>query len=42
MLDVDMVTGIANSSAISTSKIMRITAIKKNRDDKGSLADFVG
>ena len=29
MLDCNMVTGIGNSSAISTSKIMKITAIKK-------------
>jgi alcohol dehydrogenase class IV len=35
MFDVNMVIGIGNSSAISTSKIMKVTAIKKNRDEKG-------
>lgn len=42
MFDVIMVTGMGNSSAISTSKIMKITAIKKNRDEKGSRAEFLG
>jgi hypothetical protein len=42
MLDVDMVTGIGNSSVISTSKIMKITAIKKSRDEKSSRAEFSG
>ena len=37
-----MVIGIGNSSAISISKIMKITAIKKNRDEKGSLAEYFG
>jgi hypothetical protein len=37
-----MVMGIGNSSAISTSKIMKITAIKKDRDEKGSRAEFFG
>jgi hypothetical protein len=36
------VIGIGNSSAISTSKIVNITAIKKNRDEKGSRAEFFG
>jgi hypothetical protein len=40
MLDVNIVIGIGKSSAISTSKIMKITAIKKNRDEKGSRAEF--
>lgn len=42
MFDVIMVTGIGSSSAISTSKIMKITAIRKNRDEKGSRAEFLG
>jgi hypothetical protein len=40
MLDGNMVTGIGNSNAVSTSKIMKITAIKKNRDEKGSRVEF--
>jgi hypothetical protein len=40
ILDVNMLMGIGNSSACSTSKIMKITAIKKNRDEKGSRAEF--
>ena len=35
-------TGIGNRRAISTSKIMKITVIKKNRDEKGSHAEFFG
>lgn len=42
MFDVIMVIGIGNSSAISTSKIMKITAIRKNRDENGSRAEFFG
>lgn len=42
MFDVSMVIGIGSSSAISTSKIMKITAIKKNRDEKGNRAEFLG
>jgi hypothetical protein len=42
MFDVIMVIGIGNSNAISTSKIMKITAIRKNRDEKGSRAEFLG
>ena len=38
MFDVIMVIGIGSSSAISTSKIMKITAIRKNRDENGSRA----
>ena len=30
----------AASCAISTSKILKITAIKKNRDENGSCAEF--
>jgi hypothetical protein len=33
--------GIGSSSVISTSKTMKITAIKKNYDEKGSRAMFV-
>lgn len=42
MFDVSMVIGMGSSSAISTSKIMKITAIKKNRDEKGNRAEFLG
>jgi hypothetical protein len=42
MLDVIIVIGIGRSNAISTSKIMKITAIRKNRDEKGSRAEFLG
>jgi hypothetical protein len=41
MFDVNMVIGMGNNSVISTSKIMKITAIKKNRDENGSRAEFV-
>ena len=37
-----MVMGVGSSNAISTSKIMKITAIRKNRDEKGSRAEFFG
>lgn len=37
-----MVTGMGSNRAISTSKIMKITAIRKNRDEKGSRAEFLG
>ena len=37
-----MVIGIGNSKAISTSKIMKIAAIRKNRDEKGSRRSFLG
>jgi hypothetical protein len=37
-----IVIGIGSSSAISTSKIMKITAIRKNRDENGSRAEFFG
>lgn len=42
IFDVSIVIGIGSRSAISTSKIMKITAIKKNRDEKGSRAEFFG
>jgi len=41
MFDVSIVIGIGNRSAISTSKIMKITAIKKDSDEKGSRAEFL-
>jgi hypothetical protein len=41
MFDVSIVIGIGNSSAISTSKIMKTTAVKKNSDEKGSRAEFL-
>ena len=37
-----MVIGIGSTSAISTSKIMKITAIRKNRDENGNRAEFFG
>jgi hypothetical protein len=42
MFDVIIVIGIGNSSAISTSKIIKITAIKKNHDEIGRRAKFFG
>jgi hypothetical protein len=43
MFDVSIVIGIGNNSAISSSKIMKITAIRKNRDENGSRAElFLG
>lgn len=42
MFDVVIMIGMGSSSAISTSKIMKITAIKKNRDEKGRRAEFFG
>lgn len=42
MFDVVIVIGIGSSSAISTSKIMKMTAIRKNRDENGSRAEFLG
>ena len=41
MFDVNIVIDTGNS-IISTSKIMKITGIKKNRDEKSSLAEFLG
>ena len=37
-----MVIGMGKSRAISTSKIMKIIAIRKNRDEKWSRAEFIG
>jgi len=42
MLDVNIVIDIGSSSAISTSKIMKITAIRKNRNEKGISEEFFG
>jgi len=42
IFDVIMVIGIGSSSAISTSKIIKITAIRKNRDENGSRTEFFG
>jgi hypothetical protein len=42
ILDVAIVIGIGNNSAISTSKIMKITAMRKNRDENGRRAEFLG
>jgi len=38
--DVNMVISIGNSSAIYTPKIIKLTAIKTNLDEKGSRAKF--
>jgi hypothetical protein len=40
MLEVIIVIGIGSSRAISTSKIMKITAIRKNRDENGNRAEI--
>jgi len=42
IFDDNIVTGTGNRTAISTSKIIKITAVKKNRDEKGSPAEFFG
>jgi hypothetical protein len=44
MFDVNILIGIGSSSSnsISTSKIIKITAIRKNRDENGSRAEFLG
>jgi hypothetical protein len=42
MFDVDRVIVIGSSKAISTSKIRKITAIKKNHKENGSRADLLG
>jgi hypothetical protein len=42
MFDINIVNGIGNKSAISTSKIMKITGIKKNRDENDSCVEFFG
>jgi len=42
ILVVHIIIGIVNSSAIFTSKIIKITAIKKDRDENGRRAEFWG
>ena len=42
MFDVNMVIGIVSTSAISTSKIMKIAVVKENRDENDSRAEFYG
>ena len=42
MFDADIIIGTGNISAISTYKIMKITTIRKDRDEKGSRAEFFG
>jgi hypothetical protein len=42
MFDVSIAIGVGNSSAVSASKMMKITAIRKNRDENGSRAEFFG
>ena len=40
ILDVDKIIGIGNSSAIFTSKIIKITVFKKNCDENERRAEF--
>jgi hypothetical protein len=40
MFDVSTVIGIGNNSASSSSKIMKVTVIRKNRDENGSRGEF--
>jgi hypothetical protein len=42
MSEVVIVIGIGRRSAISTAKIIKITAVKKNRDEKFIRAEFFG
>jgi hypothetical protein len=42
MFDESINTVIGSSNAISTSKIRKITAMRKNRSEKGSRADLFG
>jgi len=42
IFDVNIIIDISNKSTNSTSKIMKITAIRKKRDEKGSRADIFG
>ena len=42
MLEVNIIIVMGKSKAISTSKIKKITAIKKNRNEKGSQAELFG
>jgi len=39
---VSIVIGFGSNSAISTPKIMKIIAIRKNRDENGNRAEFFG
>ena len=40
MFDVGVVIGFGNNTAISTSKNMKITGIRKNSDENGNRAEF--
>jgi hypothetical protein len=42
IFDVNILINIGNNSSISTSKIIKITAIKTNHNEKGSCAEFFG
>jgi len=42
MFGIIMVIGMGNSKAISTLKIVKIPAIRKNCDENGSRAEFFG
>jgi hypothetical protein len=42
VFDVNIITGIGNNSAISTSKIMKITVIRRNRDENSSRSEILG
>ena len=42
MFDISIVIGFGNNSAISSSKIMKVIAIRKNRDENGSREEFFG
>ena len=41
MFDINIVISIGNNSAISASKITKITAVTKNREERGSRAKFL-
>ena len=42
MLEIWIIKAIGKISVISTSKIRKITAIKKNRKEKGKRAELLG
>jgi hypothetical protein len=42
VFDISILTGIGSSTAISTSKFIKITAIKYNRDENGNRAEIWG
>jgi hypothetical protein len=42
IIDISIVTDIGSSRAISTSKIIKITAMKYNRDENGNRAEIWG